>query len=278
MRLERPVKIGKVFKPAPGGDGQHGLIGGLQRFGCGVQPVLVQKGDKALPGHLPEPAHKMAGAEGADPGGIGYPERLGIMRRKPLQYGFQPLGVGSFGGETLPALRNEQGKKAQQRSFYQQLVAGALGAVGILQLPQAGGGLQIAQIVRGQPHRQRQPTALQRQQIFLGAKILCAAQKLRLKDDIFVFHALPLCLPQRVERARGKKKDIPPVSRVGHSAHLYQPHALLDKDQLHALVPVECHLLKISRNGAGVQIERKAHGTVLFCLLQRSLILHRLTP
>ena len=119
---------------------------------------------------------------------------------------------------------------------------------------------------------------MQRQQIFLGAKILCAAQKLRFKDDIFVFHALPLCLPQRVERARGKKKDIPPVSRVGHSAHLYQPHALLDKDQLHALVPVECHLLKISRNGAGVQIERKAHGTVLFCLLQRSLILHRLTP
>ena len=220
----------------------------------------------------------MAGAEGADPGGIGYPERLGIMRRKPLQHGFQPLGVGGFGGETLPALCNEQGEKAQQRPFYQQLVAGALGAVGILQLPQAGGGLQIAQIVRGQPHRQRQPTALQRQQIFFGAKILCAAQKLRLKDDIFVLHALPLCLPQRVERARGKKEDIPPVGRVGYSAHLYQPHALLDKDQLHALVPVECYLLKIPRNGAGVQIERKPHRTVLFCLLQRSLILHCSTP
>ena len=96
----------------------------------------------------------MAGAEGADPGGIGDPERLGIMGREPLQERFQPLGVGSFGGETLPALCNEQGKKAQQRSFYQQLVAGALGAVGILQLPQAGGGLRIAQIVRGQPHRQ----------------------------------------------------------------------------------------------------------------------------
>ena len=110
MRLERPVKIGKILKPAPGGDGQHGLIGGSQRLGGGVQPILVQKGNKALPGHLPEPAHKMAGAEGADPGGIGYPERLGIMRRKPLQHGFQPLGVGGFGGETLPALRNEQGK------------------------------------------------------------------------------------------------------------------------------------------------------------------------
>ena len=200
------------------------------------------------------------------------------MCRKPLQHGFQPLGVGGFGGETLPALCNEQGEKAQQCPFYQQLVAGALGAVGILQLPQAGGGLQIAQIVRGQPHRQRQPTALQRQQIFFGAKILRAAQQLRLKDDIFVFHTLPLCLPQRVERARGKKEDIPPVSRVGHHAHLYQPHALLDKDKLHALVPVECYLLKIPRNGAGIQIERKPHCTVLFCLLQRSLILHRLTP
>ena len=119
---------------------------------------------------------------------------------------------------------------------------------------------------------------MQRQQIFFGAKILCAAQKLRFKDDIFVFHVLSLCLPQCVERARGKEKDIPPVGRVGHHAHLYQPHALLDKDQFHALVPVQCHLLKIPRNGAGVQIERKAHRTVLFCLLQRSLILHCSTP
>ena len=138
--------------------------------------------------------------------------------------------------------------------------------------------MQIAQIVRGQTHRQRKPPALQRQQIFFGTKVLRTAQQLRFKDDIFVFHALSLCLPQRMERARGKNKDIPPVGRVGHHAHLYQPHALLNKDQLHALVPVQCHLLKIPRNGAGVQIERKAHGSVLFCLLQRSLILHCSTP
>ena len=118
---------------------------------------------------------------------------------------------------------------------------------------------------------------MQRQQIFLGAKVLRAAQQLQLKDDVLIFHALPLCLPQRVERARGKKEDIPPAGRVDRSAYLYQPHALLDKDQLHAFVPVECHLRKIPRNGAGVQIERKAHRTVLFCLLQRSLILHPLT-
>ena len=94
VRLERPVEIGEVFEAAPGSDGQDGLVCGLQCLGGSVQPVFVQKGDKALPGHLPEPAHEMAGAEGADPGGIGDPEFLGIMGREPLQERFQPLGVG----------------------------------------------------------------------------------------------------------------------------------------------------------------------------------------
>lgn len=114
MRLERPVKIGEVLKPAPGSDGQNRLIRGLQRFGGGVEPILVQKGHKALPGHLPEPPHEVAGTEGADPGGIGDPEFLGIMGRKPLQERFQPLGVGCLGGKPLPALCKEQGKKPQQ--------------------------------------------------------------------------------------------------------------------------------------------------------------------
>ena len=114
VRLERPVKIGEVLKPAPGSDGQNRLIRGLQRFGGGVEPVLVQKGHKALPGHLPEPPHEVAGTEGADPGGIGDPEFLGIMGREPLQERFQPLGVGCLGGKPLPALCKEQGKKPQQ--------------------------------------------------------------------------------------------------------------------------------------------------------------------
>ena len=105
-----------------------------------------------------------------------------------MQERFQPLGVGCLGGKPLPALCKEQGKKPQQCPLDLQLVAGELGAVGILHLPQAGGGLQIAQIVRGQPRRQRQAPALQRKQIFLGTKVLCAAQKLQLKNDIFVFH------------------------------------------------------------------------------------------
>ena len=137
--------------------------------------------------------------------------------------------------------------------------------------------MQIAQIVRGQTHRQRKPPALQRQQIFFGAKVLCAAQQLRLKDDIFVFHALPLCLPQGMEGAGRKNKDIPLIGRAGRSAHLHQPRAPLDKDQLHALLPVQCHLREISRNGAGIQIEGEPHGTVLLGFLQRSLIMHHLT-
>ena len=83
MRLECPVKIGEVFKPAPGSDRQHRLVRSMQRFGGGIQPVFVQKGNKALPCHLPEPAHEVAGTEGADPGGIGDPKPLGIMDRDP---------------------------------------------------------------------------------------------------------------------------------------------------------------------------------------------------
>ena len=199
------------------------------------------------------------------------------MGREPLQERFQPLGVGCLGGKPLPALCKEQGKKPQQCPLDLQLVAGELGAVGILHLPQAGGGLQIAQIVRGQPRRQRQAPALQRKQIFLGTKVLCAAQKLQLKNDIFVFHALPFGLPQGMEGAGRKNKDVPHAGRAALSAHLHQSCAPLDKDQLHALLPVERHLRKVPRNGAGIQIEGKPHGTMLLGLLQRCLILHRFT-
>ena len=165
-------------------------------------------------------------------------------------------------------MRNEQGEKAQQCSFDQQLIAGKLGTVGFLHLPQAGGGLEITQVVGSQPRRQQQPPALERKQVFFGAKVLRTAQKLQLKDDILIFHPPPLCLPQGVEGAGRKNKDIPLVGRAGHRTHLHQPRAPLDKDQLHALLPVECHLRKISRNGAGIQIEGEPHGTVLLGFLQ----------
>ena len=115
MRLECPVEIGEVLEPAAGSDAQHRVIRCVQGFGSGIEPVFLEKSNEALPGHLPEPPHKMAGAEGADPGGIGDPKPLGIMDRDPLQNGFQPLGIGSFRGELLFPLRNEQGEKAQRK-------------------------------------------------------------------------------------------------------------------------------------------------------------------
>ena len=124
---------------------------------------------------------------------------------------------------------------------------------------------------------QRQPPALQREQILFRAEISRAAQKFQFKDDILILHGLPLSLPQGVEGPGGKHKDIPHAGRVEHSSHLHQPRTSLDKDQLHALLPVQCHLREISRNGAGIQIEGEPHGTVLLGFLQRSLIMHHLT-
>ena len=113
MCLECPVKIREVFKPTPGSDRQHRLVRSVQRFGGGIQSVFVQKGNKALPGHLPEPAHEVAGTEGTDPGGIGDPKPLGIMDRDPLQNGFQPLVIGSFHGELLFPLPSKRTCQAE---------------------------------------------------------------------------------------------------------------------------------------------------------------------
>ena len=80
-----------------------------------------------------------------------------------------------------------------------------------------------------------------------------------------------------MEGAGRKNKDVPHAGLAALSAHLHQSCAPLDKDQLHALLPVERHLRKVLRNGAGIQIEGKPHGTMLLGLLQRCLILHRFT-
>ena len=124
---------------------------------------------------------------------------------------------------------------------------------------------------------QRQPPALQRKNILFCAQVSRTAQKFQLKDDVFVLHGLPLGLPQRMKGAGRKNKNIPHAGRVDHSSHLHQPRTSLDKDQLHAVVPVERHLREIPRNGTGIEVEREPHGSVLLCFLQRCLILHRLT-
>ena len=80
-----------------------------------------------------------------------------------------------------------------------------------------------------------------------------------------------------MQRPRSKDENIPLTGWIGHSTHLYQPSAALDKDKLHAFVPVKCHLREVPRNGAGIQIEREPYSAMLFGFLQRSLISHRLT-
>ena len=249
----------------------------MQCFGGGIQAVFVQKCDEALPRHLPEPPHKVAGAAGADLSGIRHPEFFGIVRGKPLQNRFQPPGVGGLCGKLLLSLRNQQGQKAQQFALDDQLIAGAFGTVGIFHFPQAGGSGKIAQVVGGQMSGQRQPPALQREQILFRAEISRAAQKFQFKDDILILHGLPLSLPQGVEGPGGKHKDIPHAGRVSHRPHLHQPRPPLDEHQFHAVVPVQGHLREISRDGAGVNVEREPHSSVLLGFLQRSRILHRLT-
>ena len=70
MRLECPVEIGEVLEPAAGSDAQHRVIRCVQGFGSGIEPVFLEKSNEALPGHLPEPAHKMALAAPAGFGGV----------------------------------------------------------------------------------------------------------------------------------------------------------------------------------------------------------------
>ena len=124
---------------------------------------------------------------------------------------------------------------------------------------------------------QSQTPALQRKDVLFCAQVSRAAQKFQFKDDVFILHGLSLGLPQGMKSAGRKNKDVPHAGRVGHSAHLHQPRPPFDKDQLHAVVPVERHLREIPRNGAGVKVEREPHGSVLLCFLQRSRILHALT-
>ena len=179
VRLEGAVEVGEVLEAAARSDGKHRVVGGVERLGCHVQAVVVQVGDEALPGHLPEPAHEVAGAERADLRGVSNVKVFCRVGREPLQQGFQPLGVGGLGGlggKVLPALRDEQGEKMQQLPLDDQLIAGQIGAVGVFHLPQAGGGFGVTQVVGAQPPGEGQAAALEREQILFGAEVFRAAQ------------------------------------------------------------------------------------------------------
>ena len=79
MRLELSVKIGEIFKPAPFGNAQNGVLCGMKRLGSRIESILPQKYDKRLTGHLPKPPHKMVGAAPAKRGSIRYTDRLTVM-------------------------------------------------------------------------------------------------------------------------------------------------------------------------------------------------------
>ena len=274
MRLECPVEIGEVLEPAAGSDAQHRVIRCVQGFGSGIEPVFLEKSNEALPGHLPEPPHKMALAARHQLCCIGDMHLFAIMVRHPLQNLFQPPGVGGLHRRQVLPLCNEQRQKAQQCPFDKQLIARLLGAVHILGLPQAGGGTSITWLVRGHALGQRQPPTLQRQQVFFGTEVSRAAQQFQIKDDVLIFHGTALLLPQGMECPRRKDKDIPCMRRIGRCAHLHKAAAALDKDQLHAVLPVQCHLREVPRDGAGIDVEWKTHGTVLLCFLQKRWISH----
>ena len=80
----------------------------------------------------------------------------------------------------------------------------------------------------------------------------------------------------RVKRTGRHYKDVPALRRVDLCTCLHVPAAALYIDQLHAVLPVDSYLTKVTGNGAGVNIERKAHGTMVLGFLQRRVIIHEI--
>ena len=96
---------------------------------------IHSESDKALPRHLPEPSHKMAGAERTYFCCIANANLFGIMFRNPLQDGFQPSGIRRFRRNLLFSMQNEQSQKTQQSALDDQFIAWKFGAVGIFGFP-----------------------------------------------------------------------------------------------------------------------------------------------
>ena len=83
--LKGAVEVGEVCEAGRGRDGENAVVGGAEGVGGEVQTVVVQEGDEALSGHLAEPAHEVAAAEGADRGGILDTQGFGVVGCEPLQ-------------------------------------------------------------------------------------------------------------------------------------------------------------------------------------------------
>ena len=139
---------------------------------------------------------------------------------------------------------------------------------------QAVGRPVVAPVVRGQAHGQGQAAALQGQQVFFRRHIAAAAQQLQIKNDIFVLHPLVVQLAQGVEYAGGKHIDVPRCGGVASQARLHDASSFFHEHQLHAVLPVQCYLGEIHRDGAGVDVEREPRCAVLFGFPQGCLIFH----
>ncbi len=192
-----------------------------------------------------------------------------------LQNGFQPPGVGVLGGGQVTLAAHQSGQKQQQFALYAQLIAHVLDLVELLGRMQTVRRPIVAPVVRGQAHGQGQAAALQGQQVFFRRHVTAAAQQLQIKNDIFVLHPLVVQLAQGVEYAGGKHIDVPGRGSVAGKPRLHDAASFFDEHQLHAVLPVQCHLGKIHRDGAGVDVEREPRCAVLFGFPQGWLIFHR---
>ena len=240
--------------------------------------MVVQVGGKALAGHFFEPTHKMALAAPAGFGGVLNPQRGSIFRFDQLQDRFQAAGVSSIRRERGAVLANQDGQKPQQRPFDGQLIPGGFYLVGFLRFLQAGRRLGVARLAGDNARLQSHAAALQRQKVALGAQIIRTTQQLQLKNDIFVFHHGLAALVQGVEGAGGKNVNIALLRRVSVHTDLHDSAAFFNIDKFHTVVPVQRHLQKVPRYGAGVDIKREPHRTMVFGFPQAFLVWHVIAP
>ena len=191
-----------------------------------------------------------------------------------MQDCFQPPGIRVFAGGQRVALGNQQRQQTQQQSLDLQLISQHPVPVHVLQLPQTSQRPVIAGAPRRQPEGQGQPPALQWQQIPPVAQVAGPPQQLHLKDNVLIFHCLSGKLPQSVEHTGGKHKDVPCPGCHRLQPHLHQTAPLFDKNQLHAVLPMQSHLGEVLGNGAGVDIKGKPPVAVALILLQSCRIRH----
>lgn len=92
--LELAVEVGEVLEPHLPGNVQDTVAALPQLLRCHRQPPSVEVGREAAAGHLPKPAHKMAGTASAAFRHLGHRQRLGILCLDPVQDPLQPLGAG----------------------------------------------------------------------------------------------------------------------------------------------------------------------------------------